>query len=235
LINTCGKETIIVQGKRAKETDKGASRYSVDTEARVLSHEKVLGRILTFSDGVFAIAILLLLIDIKLPAGASITDLGAVLRSLRPNYMAFFISFVVIGLYWTAHVRTFRDIVRYDWGLIWLNLLYLFFIVVIPFSTSVLATHFVNLSVVIYAATIAAAGYANTIVRIYSGRGHRLVSDRFGRIYIKNRILLSLIAPIGFSVSIGIAFINLFAAQYFWIAMLIVHIVFQRRLGPQER
>jgi uncharacterized membrane protein len=136
-----------VYGKRANETDKGASRHSVDTEARVLCHEKVLGRILTFSDGVFAIAILLLLIDIKLPAGASTTDLGAVLRSLWPNYMAFFISFVVIGLYWTAHVRTFREIVRYDWGLISLNLLYLFFIVVIPFSTSVLATHFVNLSV----------------------------------------------------------------------------------------
>ena len=204
-------------------------------EAHVLSYEKVLGRILTFSDGVFAIAILLLLIDIKLPAGTSASDLAATLAALWPNYLAFFISFVVIGLYWTAHVRTFREIVRYDWGLISLNLLYLFFIVIIPFATSVLATHFVNLSVVMYAATIAAAGYANTIVRIYSGRGHRLVSDRFGDIYIRNRILLSLIAPIGFSVSIGIAFINLFAAQYFWIAMLIVHIVFQRRLGPQER
>jgi uncharacterized membrane protein len=223
-----------VHSSRAKGTGK-AEPHEGDTEGRVLNYEKVLGRILTLSDGVFAIAILLLLLDIKLPAGTSTTELAAALRSLWPNHLAFFISFVVIGLYWTAHVRTFREIVRYDWGLMWLNLLYLFFIVIIPFSTSVLATHFVKLSVVIYAATIAAGGYANTIVRIYSGRGHRLISSMFGDIYVRNRIRLSLIAPIGFTVSIGIAFVNPFAAQYFWIAMLIVHIVYQRRLGPQER
>jgi uncharacterized membrane protein len=206
-----------------------------DSEERGRDNEKVLGRILTFSDGVFAIAILLLLIDIKLPAGTSTTDLGAALVSLWPNYLAFFISFVVIGLYWSAHVRLFREIVRYDWGLVWLNLLYLLFIVIIPFSTSVLSTHFVKLSVIMYAATIAAAGYSNTIVRIYSTKGHRLISRRFGNIYIKNMTLLSLIAPTGFAISIGIAFINPSIAQYFWIIMLITHIIFQRRLRPQEQ
>jgi uncharacterized membrane protein len=206
-----------------------------ELEERGRDHEKVLGRILTFSDGVFAIAILLLLIDIKLPAGTSTADLGAVLRSLWPNYLAFFISFVVIGLYWIAHVRLFREVVRYSWGLVWLNFLYLLFIVIIPFSTSVLSIHFVKLSAIIYAATIACVGYSNTIMRIYSTKGRRLISSRFGNIYIKNRILLSLIAPTGFVISIGIAFINPFAAQYFWIAMLIIHIIYQRRLGPQER
>jgi TMEM175 potassium channel family protein len=212
-----------------------APEHNRDLEERGRDNEKVLGRILAFSDGVFAIAILLLLIDIKLPAGTSITDLGAVLRSLWPNYLAFFISFVVIGLYWTAHVRLFREIVRYDWGLVWLNLLYLLFIVIIPFSTSVLSIHFTKLSVIMYAATIAAAGFSNTIVRIYSTKGHRLINNRFGNIYIKRAILLSLIAPTGFTISIGLAFLNPSVVQYFWIVMLVVHIIFLRRLGPQER
>ena len=198
-------------------------------------NEKVLGRILALSDGVVAIAILLLLIDIRLPTDISTADLGPALRSLWPNYLAFFISFVVIGLYWSAHVRLFREIVHYDWVLVWLNLLYLLFIVTIPFATTVLSTHYGKLSVIIYAATMACAGYTNTILRIYSTKGNRLVSGKLGHAYIKKAILLSLIAPSGFIISIGLAFLNPSIGQYFWIAMLIVHIIFLRRLGPQER
>jgi uncharacterized membrane protein len=212
-----------------------SSEHNRDSEGGGPDNQKVLGRILTFSDGVFAIAILLLLLDIKLPAGISTADLGAVLRSLWPNYLAFFISFVVIGLYWTAHVRLFREIIRYDWALVWLNLLYLLFIVIIPFSTSVFSTHFEKLSVIIYAATIACAGFSNTIVRIYSAKGHRLISNRLGSLYIRRAILLSLIAPTGFTVSIGLAFLNPSIVQYFWMVILVVHIIFLRRLGPQER
>jgi uncharacterized membrane protein len=207
-----------------------APEHDGDQEERGQDNEKVLGRILAFSDGVFAIAILLLLIDIRLPADTSTTNLGAALWSLWPNYLAFFISFVVIGLYWSAHVRLFREIVRYDWLLVWLNLLYLLFIVIIPFSTSVLSIHFSKLSVIVYAATIACAGYMNTTVRVYSAKGHRLISSKFGNIYIKKAILLSLIAPIGFTISIGLAFLNPSVAQYFWIVMLIIHTIFLRLL-----
>jgi uncharacterized membrane protein len=222
-----------VEENRAKATGRAVPARGGDSGERERDNQKVIGRILTFSDGVFAIAILLLLIDIKLPAGISTADLGATLRSLWPNYLAFFISFAVIGLYWTSHVRLFREIVRYNWGLLWLNLLYLLFIVIIPFATSVLSIHFARLSVVIYAATIVCAGYSNTIMRVYSTRGRRLMSSRFGDVYIRNRILVGLIAPTGFAISIGIAFINPFAAQYFWIAILVTNIVFLRRVGPE--
>ena len=212
----------------APELEKSPARRGQD-------NEKVIGRILALSDGVVAIAILLLLIDIRLPADTSTTDLGASLWSLWPNYLAFFISFVVIGLYLSAHVRLFREIVRYDWVLVWLNLLYLLFIVIIPFATTVLSTHYARLSVIVYAATMACAGYTNTILRIYSTEGNRLVSGKLGHAYIKKAILLSLIAPSGFIISIGLAFLNSSIGQYFWIAMLIIHIIFLRRLKPQER
>ena len=119
--------------------------------------------------------------------------------------------------------------------LVWLNLLYLFFIVMIPFATTVLSSHFVKLSVIVYATIIACAGYMNTVVRVYAVKGHRLISDKFGIAYIKRAVLLSLIAPIGFTISLGLAFLNPFVAQYFWIVMLIIHIIFQRLVKLQER
>ncbi|MGA2368614.1 MAG: TMEM175 family protein, partial [Dehalococcoidia bacterium] len=73
-----------------------------------LNHEKVLGRLLALTDGVFAFAITLLIVNVALPAGTHGADLPAALRDLWPKYMAFVISFIVIGLYWTVHVRQFR-------------------------------------------------------------------------------------------------------------------------------
>jgi uncharacterized membrane protein len=197
-------------------------------------NEKVLGRILAFSDGVFAIAILLLLIDIRLPADTTAVNLGSALIELWPKYLAFLLSFVVIGLYWSAHVRVFREIVRYDQNLIWLNLLFLLFIVVIPFTTSVLSMRLFQLSGIIYAAAMACAGYMHTVLRIYAGRNHRLVNKRLSPSYIRRGILFSLFAPVGFTVSIGIAFFNALAAMVFWVMIFLVHFVFQRRLRPQE-
>jgi len=194
----------------------------------------VLGRILAFSDGVFAIAILLLLIDIGLPADTTVVNLGSTLIELWPKYLAFLLSFVVIGLYWSAHVRVFREIVRYDQNLIWLNLLFLLFIVVIPFSTSVLSVHLFQLSGIIYATVMACAGYMNTVLRIYAGRNHRLVNKRLSPSYIRRGILFSLFAPVGFTVSIGVAFFNALAAMVFWVVIFVVHFIFQRRVRPQE-
>jgi uncharacterized membrane protein len=196
--------------------------------------EKVIGRILAFSDGVVAIAILLLLLDIKLPADTALVNLASALIELWPKYLAFLLSFVVIGLYWFAHVRIFRDIVRYDQGLVWLNLLLLLFIVAIPFATSVLSLHLTRLSVNIYAATMACAGYMHTALRIYAGRNHRLVDKRLSPSYIRRGVLFSLFAPVGFTVSIGIAFLNAVATIVFWVIIFAVHFIFQRRLKPQE-
>jgi uncharacterized membrane protein len=211
-----------------------ASELARNPEKRGQDNEKVLGRILAFSDGVFAIAILLLLIDIRLPADTTVANSGSALIEMWPKYLAFLLSFVVIGLYWSAHVRLFREIIRYDQNLIWLNLLVLLFIVVIPFSTSVLSLDLFQLSVTIYATNMACAGYMHTLLRIYSGSNHRLISKKHSPLYIRRGIIFSLFAPAGFTVSIGIAFFNASAAMVFWVIIFIVHFIFQRRVKPQE-
>jgi uncharacterized membrane protein len=198
------------------------------------SHKKVLGRILAFSDGVFAFAITLLILDVRVPADTLKEDLGHVLVSLWPNYLAFLLSFFVIGLLWVAHIRLFREIIRYDQNLIGLNLLFLLFIVVIPFSTSVLSMHLIQISVIVYAALMACAGYMLAAMRFYAGHNYRLIGKKYKLSHIKRGILFSLFMPIGFTVSVGIAFLSPLAAQFLWIAILIVHFTILRLMKPQK-
>jgi uncharacterized membrane protein len=200
----------------------------------VEEHEKVIERILAFSDGVFAFAITLLILDIRLPADTSKANLGSILISLWPNYMAFLISFFAIGLYWSAHVRLFKEVIRYDLNLMWLNLLHLLFIVIIPFSTSVISLYRSQLSVIVYAASVACAGYIHTLLRIYAGHNYHLLSEKYSSLHINKGIIMSLIAPICFTISIGIAFYSSLAAQLSWILIFLTHVILQRLLKPKE-
>jgi len=101
-------------------------------------------RVEAFSDGVFAIAITLLIIDIKWPDyGATISRLQLVKLFLPTilSFIAFALSFWFIGRSWSVHLRLFRMVRRYDQGLINRNLLFLFFIVTFPFTASGISGH----------------------------------------------------------------------------------------------
>lgn len=93
-------------------------------------------RVEAFSDGVFAIAITLLILDIKVPQGS---NLAVRLMEQWPSYVSFFISFAFIGIMWINHHRLFTHIGRSDDPLLLLNLLLLLGVVVVPFPTAVLA------------------------------------------------------------------------------------------------
>ena len=195
--------------------------------SRNLTDERTIGRLLTLTDGIFAIAILFLLIDIKVPENIDTIGIASALFSLWPNYLAFFISFVVIGLYWSAHVRLFREIIRFDWMLVAFNFLYLLLIVLIPFASQVLASNSNITAIIMYSLVIACAGYVNTGMRIYSSHEHRLIERAQNNRSSRQSIFLSLVAPVGFTVSIGIAFLNTIMAQIIWGVILITHLVVQ--------
>lgn len=97
-------------------------------------------RIEAFSDGVFAIAITLLILEIKIPPLGS-DQLGTLLLRQWPSYFAFVLSFAFIGIMWINHHRMFNHIRRSDEGLLILNLLLLFGVTIVPFPTAVLAIH----------------------------------------------------------------------------------------------
>jgi len=98
-------------------------------------------RIEAFSDGVFAVAITLLIFDLKVPPGAG-GHLGGALGRQWPAYAAFLLSFCFIGIMWVNHHRLFNHIRRSDNWLLFLNLLLLMGITVVPFPTALLAAHY---------------------------------------------------------------------------------------------
>ena len=97
-------------------------------------------RLEAFSDGVYAIAITLLVLDLKLPVSPD-GHLGAALLQQWPNYFAFLLSFAFIGIMWVNHHRLYSHILRCDNGLLFLNLLLLLGITFVPFPAAVLAGH----------------------------------------------------------------------------------------------
>lgn len=108
------------------------------------SHGLEFERVLFFSDAVFAIAITLLVIELRLPElaeGATDASVADALGRLAPRLFAYGLSFAIIGLYWLAHWRRFQRIERTDHRLAVLNLVLLAFVALIPFPTGVIGEH----------------------------------------------------------------------------------------------
>jgi uncharacterized membrane protein len=98
-------------------------------------------RIVAFSDGVFSIAITLLVLNLGVGRYVSGGELGEALWDQRENLLAYALSFAVIGRFWLVHHRFFSTVTAFDGRLISLNIFYLAWIVLIPFSSEVLGEH----------------------------------------------------------------------------------------------
>ncbi|MEU6658280.1 TMEM175 family protein [Streptomyces sp. NPDC046821] len=99
------------------------------------------GRVEAFSDGVFAIAITLLILEIKVPEVGEHGDLWRALGQQWPSYAAYVVSFLVIGIMWVNHHQVFSYVVRVDRTLMFLNLALLLVVAAVPWPTSVLAAY----------------------------------------------------------------------------------------------
>jgi len=99
------------------------------------------GRLLTLADGIFAIAMTLLVLDLRLPETPGV-DLATRLGSLIPRFGTFVVSFVVLGVFWFAHHQTFHFVVRVNRTLVWLSVLFFMGVALIPFVASVLGANY---------------------------------------------------------------------------------------------
>ncbi len=139
------------------------------------SHDhQQLDRLTFFSDAVFAIAMTLLVIDLRLPDLAGVVTserLTDALVELAPRLFAYALSFAVVGSYWLTHWRRYAFIRRADERLALLNLLLLGIVALIPFPTALIGEHG-DLAIVaaIYAVVLAAGGLAGTASWLYAAR-----------------------------------------------------------------
>ncbi|MFF4121376.1 TMEM175 family protein [Streptomyces sp. NPDC001714] len=99
------------------------------------------GRVEAFSDGVFAIAVTLLVLDIKVPRTAEGESLWQALGAQWPSYAAYVVSFLVVGIMWVNHHQLFSYVARVDRTLMFLNLLVLMVVSAVPWPTAMLAEY----------------------------------------------------------------------------------------------
>jgi uncharacterized membrane protein len=188
-----------------------------------------LDRIVFFSDAVFAIAITILVLDIRVPDGLSPSALPAQVLALGPKYLSYAISFLVLAVYWQAHHRVFRPIRRYDGTLVWLNFLFLMAVAFLPFPTSLLGEYGgQRISVAVYAVNAAAASLLLSAISWYAIRGHRLVAEDFDEEEAKLRWLQGLAVPVVFLASIVVSFFSPMAAMYSWLLLALTDPIIRR-------
>lgn len=185
--------------------------------------EQGLERIVFFSDAVFAIAITLLALEIRLPSlpeSAGNGELLVALVTLWPRYLSYTISFLAIGMMWMAHHRTFRHICRYDERLMLLNILFLLLIGFLPFPTAVIGEFGNRVGTIFYAGAMGAAGLLFAFLWWSANRRGRLVERpllpaEFRRVWL--RVLWT---PAVFLLSMPLVFWSPDAAKFCWLLIL---------------
>jgi len=137
-------------------------------------------RVTALSDGVFAFAMTLLVLDIDIPAGLTRQDLLGNLTSQLPHLLTYLVSFLVIGLYWDVHQRAVRHIERCDEMLVWLNLLSLLFVTFIPGATAFVADYPKEfIAVFAFGLNASLIGFSTWILWRHASYKNRLLDPNF--------------------------------------------------------
>lgn len=170
-------------------------------------------RLTFFTNGVFAIAITLLIIEIKIPVIPEFNDhsLWENLSETLLKFLGFTISFIIIGHFWSVHHRIFGYIKKHTSMLYWLNLAFLFTIVTIPFTSGLVGEYSEHtnmlLPYIIYAMNMCLTGLMNCLLWYYVSNPQRdLLTHRIADSRIKLGIYRSLVIPLVFLISMVVSF-----------------------------
>ncbi len=191
-----------------------------------LKKEFQLERLILFSDAVFAIAITLLVIEIKIPElpHDSVTDKGLLeaLGHLIPKFIGFLVSFLLIGQYWIVHHRLFGYVINFSERLIWLNILFLLAVAMMPFSTGFYSEYVLSHTltpVIFYTSNIALLGLVNFLMWRYVSNPRHQLSENLAAPVARFFSARALTVPVIF---ILFAFVYLMNPKIaFWIPPLI--------------
>jgi uncharacterized membrane protein len=194
-------------------------------------------RVLFFSDAVFAIAITLLVVDIRVPnLPPKLVQAGPELHAAVPRIVGFGISFAVIGLFWMSHHGMFRHITALDRVIIPLNLVFLGTIAFLPYPTALLAGTATKqvVATVFYASCVAFAALTELAIWLYAIRADGLVPASVSRGLRRYIALRMLRVPVVFGLSIPVAFVAPGVAQLLWILVAVTGVVMRRTMLREE-
>ena len=175
------------------------------------------GRLEAFSDGVIAIIITIMVLELKVPHGA---DLAA-LEPLVPVFLSYVLSFVYVGIYWNNHHHMLHASTVVDGAVLWANLHLMFWLSLIPFATGWMGeNHFAPLPVAVYGATLFLASVAYFILEhtlIARNPKDRILAKAVGkdRKGIASMVLYLLAVPLAF-VAVWVSFTLLVLVAILW-------------------
>jgi uncharacterized membrane protein len=178
-------------------------------------------RLVAFTDAVMAVAITLLVLDLKLPQGVTDADLPSALAASSHSLWCYVLSFLVIGLLWMAHHNQFAFIARVDAALLWLNLLFLLTIGLIPFVTSVMSDHGSALPTMLYAGVLMTTDLTLAAIWAYARRDPELMGADVPAAERREGLVTPLLVALVFAGSIPIAYLwGSAAGQWTWLLAL---------------
>ena len=170
-------------------------------------------RLEAFSDGVFAIAITLLVLELRSPELEEGERLWPALLHEWPQFAAYLTSFAILSIMWVNHHSMFRQIQRADRGLMFLNLLLLLWATLLPFPTSLFAEHLedessnAHVAAAVYSANLTLAAIAFSLIWWYVLRNH-LVDHDMSKSEVRKSLLRYSMGTLVYGACIGISFVS---------------------------
>ena len=182
-----------------------------------------LERLVNLTDAALAITLTLMMLEIRLPAGAGEMNDSALVTALirlLPQLYAYALSFVVVGLFWIGHRQKFRHLVRADGVVIWLDIAFLMVLGLVPFVTQLLADNSGRVATIAYAAVMATLSAILLILWAYAV-GAALIDPATSAGSRRRAYWVSAYTIVVFALSIVVAFFNASDAKYFWLLLLL--------------
>jgi TMEM175 potassium channel family protein len=182
------------------------------------------GRMEAFSDGVVAILITIMVLELKVPQGADLSDLFP----LIPIFLSYVLSFVFLGIYWNNHHHLLQAVQHVDGAILWANLHLLFWLSLVPFITGWMGeNHFAPWPVALYGTVLLLAAFAYyLLVRALIGRHGRdsALARAIGR-DVKGKISL-----VFYAVAIPISSLNQWISFGLYVLVAVIWLIPDRRI-----
>lgn len=186
-------------------------------------------RLEAFSDNIFAIAVTLLILNVKLPNAGKETDhqLSHVLLRIMPNLVTFGFTFLVIGMFWIAHHRIFSFVKVVNNALLWLNIVYLMFVALIPFPAALVTENpLLPTSILFYTVTLLVISIMHFVVLEYLLRNNDLKHPSLNRETYRSAKRIAIVGPICYIVAAVFGYVNGYISFSIIIASLLFYMFF---------
>lgn len=199
------------------------------TISRIINHTMEKSRLKAFSDGVFAIVITLLILDIRFP-DVEYSQFATTLVSILPRILAYVMSFIIIGLYWVSHHNSMHAMKKTDRGFLWLNILLLLCVSFIPFPTSLLGRYpFQALPIIIYGSALITCNAVGYVMLVYV-HYHPHLAIAFSKKYLQRHTPVYIVVNGSYLGTILLAHSFPLLSYLIYIAVVVLLIVFLPKL-----